>query len=353
MQPFARLARRVGAVPPTASLSNVQRTFRSLAPLSANVAPAVGSSGPPPPPPAGESDGYDMARRRKRLRQMEMLRQLKNIKENGRGAKMRFWDDVSVREVDDHLQVFLDDRPLRHPSTKQIVRIPASKPHLATALALEWDVLTATQDATKNHLIPLTSLVCRALDIEAEGPAGPIRQSVTQSLMPYLDTDSLLCWAPEGDERTETLRELQRATADDVIGFLVGRVWPGSTIVPVLDGASIFPRSQEPGTRDVVQGWVSGLSSWELAGLERAVLAGKSVLLAARLVAEWSEGPAGVARSEGGERFGVELAARAASLEVAFQTGNWGEVEDTHDVEKEDVRRQLGSTVLLIAGEGR
>jgi len=29
----------------------------------------------------------------------------------------------------------------------------------------------------------------------------------------------------------------------------------------------------------------------------------------------------------------------------------WGEVEDTHDVEKEDVKRQYGSVVLLVSGE--
>jgi chaperone required for assembly of F1-ATPase len=52
-----------------------------------------------------------------------------------------------------------------------------------------------------------------------------------------------------------------------------------------------------------------------------------------------------------GAKFGVEEAARAASLEVDWQTGMWGEVEDTHDVDKEDVRRQFGSVVLLVSGE--
>lgn len=133
-------------------------------------------------------------------------------------------------------------------------------------------------------------------------------------------------------------------------GFLTGRVWPGTTVGPVLDGETLFPKSQDEATRAVIQGWVSGLSAWELAGLERAVLAGKSMLIGARLVVEWSEGPVGVAGE--GERFGVETAARTASLEVDFQTGKWGEVEDTHDVEKEDVRRQLGSAVLLVSGTG-
>jgi ATP synthase F1 complex assembly factor 2 len=95
--------------------------------------------------------------------------------------------------------------------------------------------------------------------------------------------------------------------------------------------------------------------------LETAVLASKSFLVGARVVVEWSEGGAGVGGRrvvEGADerqtgRFGVEEAARAASLEVEWQTGQWGEVEDTHDVEKEDVRRQLGSVVLLVSGTSR
>ncbi len=94
-----------------------------------------------------------------------------------------------------------------------------------------------------------------------------------------------------------------------------------------------------------------GLPSFELAGLERAVLAGKGLLGAARLVVEWSE-ELGHLRGEGDvKEFGVEEAAKTASLEVDWQTGMWGSVEDTHDVEREDVRRQLGSVVLLVSGK--
>lgn len=52
------------------------------------------------------------------------------------------------------------------------------------------------------------------------------------------------------------------------------------------------------------------------------------------------------------ERFGIEQAAEACSLEVSWQTQKWGEVEDTHDVEKEDLRRQFGSVVLVVGGTG-
>lgn len=261
------------------------------------------------------------------------------------------------------LQIFLDTRPLRHPQTKEIIRLPASKPSLAFAIALEWDALTSTQQAGKQHLIPLTSLACRALDIAVDDAPtnsnpGKIRNEITTSVLRYLDTDSLLCWAPPAgqydlrNDAGESLRDVQKKTTDEIVSFMTTHVWPGITLEPVLDGHAIIPRKQVDGVREVVQGWVSGLTAWEIAGLERATLAGKSLIAAARFVTEWSEGPVRTPNLSGDVQFGVEEAAKAVSLEVDWQASQWGEVEDTHDVNNEDVRRQLGSVVLLVSGTG-
>lgn len=263
------------------------------------------------------------------------------------------------------LQVHLDKRPIRRPS-KAILNVPHHKPHLASALALEWDLLVSAQQALRHDLIPLTSLVSRALDIADEDAAGgsDIRASIVTTVMRYLDTDSLLCWAPEPsadppgyethEKRTESLRSIQERTAIPIIAYLTERVWPGIEIVPDSDASTIMPTEQPQQTKDVIRGWVSGLPPFELAGLERAALAGKTLLAAARLVVEWSTELAHLRDEDAQEkfgRFGVEEAAKASSLEVDFQTGMWGEVEDTHDVNKEDVRRQLGSVVLLVSGQ--
>ena len=179
--------------------------------------------------------------------------------------------------------------------------------------------------------------------------------------MRYLDTDSLLCWAPEPEAdppgyerhetRTESLRSIQERTALPIVAYLTERVWPGIEIVPDSDASTIMPTPQPQMTKDVIRGWVSRLPPFELAGLERAALAGKTFLGAARLVVEWSSELSHLRDEAAGEKFGVEETAKAASLEVDWQTGMWGEVEDTHDVNKEDVRRQLGSVVLLISGQ--
>lgn len=258
------------------------------------------------------------------------------------------------------LQVYLDKRPLRRP-TKDILTVPHSKPHLASAIALEWDLLVSAQQALRQHLIPLTSLVSRALDIaDDDAASGEIRENLVQTMMRYLDTDSLLCWAPEPDpdppgyethvSRVESLRSIQMRTALPIIQFLTEKVWPGVEIIPVLESDSIVPKSQPQMTRDIIRGWVSGLPPFELAGLERGVLAGKGLLGAARLLVEWSTELEHLRGEQTERTFGVEEAAKAASMEVDWQTGMWGAVEDTHDVEREDVRRQLGSVVLLVSG---
>ncbi|KAI1273691.1 hypothetical protein F5Y07DRAFT_375840 [Xylaria sp. FL0933] len=391
-------ARRSASSPGHCCLATAARHIHSTPASPATVSPIHGTGPPPQPPrPAPDSANARIERRKKHAALLERAQEIRAsskhpssataAKDGGKTqsapvsplARRRFWQHVHVREVDGALEVHLDSRPLRRPTNKQIVRVPTTKPLLAAALALEWDLLVSAQQATKQHLIPLTSLVNRALDIADDDDAGrnagakkgegentvneSLRTGITRMLMRYLDTDSLLCWAPPPrlghdapDAQGNNLREIQKRAAEDVVAYLTTHVWPGVEIEPVLDGESIIPRGQKPETRQIIEGWIIGLSSWELAGLERAVLAGKGLLGAARLLAEWSEGFVGVRQLSGvGEKrsFGVEEAAKLASIEVDWQTGNWGEVEDTHDVEKEDLRRQLGSVVLLVGGTGK
>jgi len=200
------------------------------------------------------------------------------------------------------------------------------------------------------HYIPMTSLAARALDIQNADVEGKIntRDEIIKMLMRYLNTDTLLCWAPEKSiydapqlehmEGSDSLRKLQIRVAQPIIAYLTTNVWPGVEIRPILEPDSILPAPP----------------AFELAGLERAVLASKSLLVGVRLLVEWSEEFARLRGDSGeGKRFGIEEAAEACSLEVRWQTGMWGEVEDTHDVEKEDVRRQLGSVIVLISGNAR
>ncbi|GFF48586.1 mitochondrial molecular chaperone Atp12 [Aspergillus udagawae] len=366
------------------------RTFHAISQKAA-VAHPITAHGPPPkaPSPAPEfgrptEEGKDVNDAGKPQAQ---------VSKPSPTLEKRFWKNVDVRKkpgaltllcglltsppayikltfsslpsyVDGEYQVLLDTRPIRTP-TKDILSVPSTKPHLAHAIALEWDVMTSARQALKNHLIPLTSLTARAGDIAQEDSRGETttRDQIVKLAMRYLDTDTLLCWVPERNpyageesqengERPESLREAQMRVAKDIIAFLGTKVWPGVDIVPILDADSILPVSQPRATKDIIKQWVSSLQPHDLAALERGIVASKSLLVAVRLVVEWSENFRHLQRS-GQKKFGIKEAAEASSLEVRWQTDMWGEVEDTHDVDKEDLRRQLGSVIVVVSGETR
>ena len=363
------------AITATSSLSVRRSTrpvlcYRCLHTTSSNEAtPLPHPTIVAPPPSAPQSSPANPQERVLRKRQQaEALRQARELKVNpskpGTALQRRFWKDVVVKETEDGLQIHLDSRPVRT-AQRQVLNISKTKRALASAIAMEWDQLVSAQQALKQHYIPLTSLTSRALDIQAadaqQGPDNSIRQKIVELCMRYLGTDTLLCWAPEknpyGHDRpgVKPLRQRQREVAEPIIAYLTTHIFPGVEIVPILGEDSIIPVTQPEMTRQVVRGWVSGLPAYELAALERGVIATKSFLVAARLMVEWSSefahlradsDEAGIDIDE--DRFDIENAAEAANLEVLHQTEQWGEVEDTHDVDKEDVRRQLGSLILLV-----
>ncbi|KAJ5121168.1 ATP12 ATPase F1F0-assembly protein [Penicillium bovifimosum] len=343
-------------------LSAVPRTPVSLcrrihsSPFRSAVAHPITAHGPPPKAPAPPSGVKEISN----SKDAEPPASEDKLSRSNLTAalKKRFWKDVHVHAKPDEYQVLLDKRPVRTPA-KEVLSIPSTKPHLAHAVALEWDVMRSAQQALKSHLIPMTSIAARATDIAREDAEGvnTTRKQIVATAMRYLDTDTLLCWEPERPvhalDRTadgkpiETLRQIQTRVAGDIMSFLSTKVWPGLEIIPILDVDSILPLAQPKGTKESISKWVSELSAHDLAGLERGILASKSLLIAVRLLVEWSENFRHLQRSET-KKFGIEEAAEAASLEVTWQTNMWGEVEDTHDVGKEDLKRQLGSVVVLV-----
>ncbi|TKA24474.1 hypothetical protein B0A50_06631 [Salinomyces thailandicus] len=300
-----------------------------------------------------------MARKRQQAEQFLQAQKAKVDPAKPTSAlRKRFWKNVSVIEADEGLQVMLDTRPVRT-AARQILSLPYGKRALATGIAVEWDQLVSAQQALKQHYIPLTSMTSRAVDLEIEDKNGhgSIRDGIVRMAMRYLGTDTLLCWAPEKNihdpyhkEGAKPLRERQREVAEPIIAYLKTHIFPGVDIEPILDEESIMPRSQPEMTRNVIRGWISGLPAFELAALERGVLATKSLLVAARLLVEWSQEFKHLQQdTQGGDRFGIGEATEAAMLEVMHQIESWGEVEDTHDVDREDMKRQLGSVVLVVS----
>ncbi|KAK5684907.1 ATP synthase mitochondrial F1 complex assembly factor 2 [Elasticomyces elasticus] len=317
--------------------------------------------GPPPSAPQA-SVAFPQDRVARKRQQAELLERGQQLKTNAAkpttALQKRFWKNVSVKDTQEGLQILLDSRPVRTAS-RTALSIPHNKRALAMSIAVEWDQLVTAQQALKQHYIPLTSLTSRATDIDDadKNNNSAVRESIVRMALRYLSTDTLLCWAPEkdlydanrGDDR-KPLRHRQREEAEPIIAFLKTHIFPGVEINPILSEDSIMPTPQPDLTREVIRGWVHGLPAFELAALERGTLATKSLLVAARLMVEWSQEFRHLHRdrpaSEG--KFGIPEAARASTLELLYQIEQWGEVEDTHDVDREDLRRQLGSVVLLV-----
>lgn len=318
--------------------------------------------GPPPNAPQAAATQPDERLARKRAL-ADHIRQGQEAKVNpakpGSVLQKRFWKNVHVKEDGEGgLQVLLDTRPVRT-AGRQILTLPYRKRALASAIALEWEMLVSAQQALKQHYIPLTSLTSRAVDIqEADLKGDPsVREHIVKMALRYLSTDTLLCWAPEKNIHEQfsmhkapakNLRQRQKEAAEPIIAFLTTHVFPGVEIFPVLSEDSIIPTPQPEMTVEVIRGWVSGLAPFELAALERGILATKSLLIATRLLVEWSQEWEHLQKVQR-QPFGIDEAINVATLEVVHQTEQWGEVEDTHDVEKEDLKRQLGSVILLVS----
>ena len=354
-------ARRTTRLAYTSYQSTQSRNIHNSSPNSATPLHHPTVPGPPPGPPQQHNTETQERLARKRQQAESFLEGVNSRPSAGKPTsllKKRFWKDVSVRETPAGLEVYLDSRAVKTAAKESLI-LPHSKRSLASAIALEWDQLSSAQQALKNSYVPLTSGASRAMDIVAEDAAAgksdqPIRASIVAMAMRYLSTDTLLCWAPEKNihdpvnETRKPLRQRQREVAEPIIGYLQSHVFPGCEINPILSPDSIVPIPQPQATREVIKSWVQGLPAFELAGLERGILATKSLLVAARMVTEWGQMFAAT-RKVGSERFGIEDATLAASLEVLHQTEQWGEVEDTHDVDGADIRRQLGTVVLLVS----
>ncbi|GJE98117.1 ATP12-domain-containing protein [Phanerochaete sordida] len=244
----------------------------------------------------------------------------------------RFWKSVGIEARpgpsaspastpdSDHLAVTLDKRTLKTPSGTPLL-LPKQKSLAATLIAAEWD----NQDTLlKQHSLPMTSLASRAIDAFRDAEEDT-RAEVHDQLLKYFETDTICFHATE----PETLVKLQKqhwepllAWARDALGVQIN----------VTTGFSV-PR-QTPETLATLRKILEQMDEWEMAAMERATYTSKSFLIGLALVKR---------------HITAEQAAQASHVEVNSQIEKWGEVEDSHDVDFHDVRRQLGSAACIVA----
>lgn len=259
----------------------------------------------------------------------------------------RFWEKVTTKVQPEEpykgsFTVCLDDKSIKTPNGHPLI-VPASKPVLANLIAHEWTVLPSLK--IKPHLVPLTSLASRAIDLTHGNSLDPNAEinaetldNIIEALMPYLDTDTMLVFSPTTDCEGK-LRPAQEAEYRPIITY-AEEFW-----APYNDDKKSFKlnwldtevsgftgNKQGVEARKAVSNWIKSLDSWKLVALERATMSAKSLIIGMMLITN---------------KMTVTEAVRAATLESVYQTELWGEVEDSHDVDFHDLKRTLGSAYVL------
>ncbi|EMD34503.1 hypothetical protein CERSUDRAFT_125608 [Gelatoporia subvermispora B] len=230
----------------------------------------------------------------------------------------RFWKSVGIESRDNGLAITLDKRPLRTPGGKPLL-LPQHKRLVAALIATEWE---NQETLLKPHALPVTSLASRAIDAFTDEKS---RSEVRSLLLKYLDTDTICYHESEPD----ALVTLQEAHWKPLLEWACSEFG-----VDIQTSDSLLFTSQPPETLQKFDKVMAEFDQWEMAAIERATYTSKSFLIALALVKG---------------RISAEDAALASHVEVNSQIKRWGEVEDSHDVDHHDVRRQLGSAACILS----
>ncbi|KAI5967088.1 ATP12 [Candida theae] len=288
----------------------------------------------------------------------------------------RFWDKGRVfhNHSTGRYEIQLDGKTLRTPLGLPLT-LPESKKQLAYLIAHEWTHLPKI--SLKSSALPLTGLAARAIDLES---AGNQKQSdndggeemlaiedLKLSMLKYLDTDTCLIFAGAKDcdgKLRKKQEELYRPLIDEYNDFFTQYGLSRNLLkenerieLKFLDCEKDGLRGnrQTLKTQQVVVDWLDQLDIFEFVALEKAILTTKSFLCAVSVlrsnVSDESRMSDVFQLNRNSKDFfwykTVEEIIELGNLETILQTGEWGEVEDTHDVEQRDWLRSLTSAALL------
>ncbi|EJD05961.1 ATP12-domain-containing protein [Fomitiporia mediterranea MF3/22] len=228
----------------------------------------------------------------------------------------RFWKTVGIDTRSDGIAVTLDRRALKTPSGNILI-LPHEKRLAAALIANEWE----NQDKVlKPHALPMAT--SRAIDAFRERQT---REEVTAALLKYLETDTI-CFH---EDSPEALVRLQDAHWQPLLSWIRDEY-----NVDVGVHKSVLGTDQPPETIARLGEILKAFDEWQLAAMERATYTTKSFIIALALIRG---------------QLDVEQAAQAGHVEVNSQIEKWGEVEDSHDVDYQDIRRQLGTVACLVS----
>ncbi|KAL6947272.1 hypothetical protein ACO0QE_002151 [Hanseniaspora vineae] len=285
----------------------------------------------------------------------------------------KFWTQIGLtKDSKGHSStITLDSKPIRTPLGHNLT-IPASKPTLSFLLLNEWANLPNLK--IKPHSLPLTSIVARCIDLQKSLNEEVLQQASENSelsdeiiskigcsnredlypqLLRYLDTDTLLCFSPRAEFEGK-LRDEQDERYLPIIAKVekfMNKNFPylGASNVKaneatqekfklqILDADlhGLRGNQQDSVTKSVAINFLDSLSLWDLVIFEKTVLSTKSFICGLLLL--------------NNQTFNVSMneIIRLSTMETLHQVDRWGEVEDTHDVDKRDISRNVNAASIV------
>lgn len=283
-----------------------------------------------------------------------------NVKsETNRLAKggKKFWKNVTLGTTPENkIQIELDSKPIRTPLGNKLI-VEGDRKLLALLLQHEWD--SVSDSAVKQHSLPLTSLVSRCIDLEStngvDGDAelrtkiGGDRNAINKDLLRYLDTDTLLVFSPKA-EYEGTLRKAQDKLYLPIIKSIEKYLTdnfskdhqPIKLSILDADVHGLRGNMQDAATKEAATKFLDSLSAWNLAVFEKTVLSSKSFMCGILLLVNKA-----LQNNVKELVYTTDDIVEASTLETIYQTERWGEVEDTHDVNKRDIKRNINAAAVV------
>lgn len=205
----------------------------------------------------------------------------------------RFYKQAVPRASEGGHEILLDDKPIKTPA-RQALAVPMAA--LAAAIAAEWN---AQGDEIDPRSMPLTGLANAAIDRVAPDPAAFAR-----NLAQFGESD-LLFYRAEGPA---SLVGRQAASWDPILTWARHRYDVNFEIV-----AGIVHRAQPPLTIERLAAAAAARDAFRLAAVSPLVTISGSLIV-------------GLALAE--NAIDLDTAWAAASLDEAWQAGQWGEDAD-------------------------
>lgn len=267
----------------------------------------------------------------------------------------KFWEKVGLIETEGNVSLQLDSKTLRTPLGNKLT-FDGRRKLLALMLKKEWSNLHEL--GASKFSLPLTSLVSRCIDLQTTNEPGCDPELVAKiggntriiksQLLRYIDTDTLLVFSPaaefEGALRKEQDR-LYLPLIEKIEKFLGKYSSTASNLkLQILDADihGLRGNIQPEEVKEAATNYMDSLSLWDLAILEKTVLTTKSFICGVLLLESLTK-----TTSEQELVCSLDDIIRLATLETIFQVERWGEVEDTHDVDKRDIKRNLASAAIV------